>query len=199
MPAQTTSPPVPGPSHGGRVAARLNVVPRSARWVLPAAAAAFAGTEGSTITPRERALVLLRVAAIDRSPYWRTQVEGVASDLGITFDEVTVVESDEWDTVPAFGDRERAAILWADRVARRLARRDRLAYEAVRAVYDEDEFVELTMIASLAAMHTRIANALRITPEAPTGLAPRRRPVPDEMFRSWSRVMFDDLAEVIAG
>ena len=36
--------------------------------------------------------------------------------------------SDEWETAPAFTDRERAAILWADRVARRLARRDAPAY-----------------------------------------------------------------------
>jgi hypothetical protein len=54
------------------------------------------------------------------------------------------------------------------------------------------------MVASLAAMQCRIANALRIAPEAPTGLAPRRRPVPDETFRSWSAVMFADPTEVIA-
>ncbi len=198
MPAPTTSPPVPGPSDGGRVAASLAAVPRSARGVLPAAAAAVAGTEGSTITPRERALVLLRVAAIDRSPYWRTQAEGVASELGITADQVAVVETDEWETVPAFDERERGAILWADRVARRLARRDRQAYETVRAVYAEHEIVELTLVASLAAMHTRLANALRIEPEPPAGLVPRRRPVPDEAFRSWSASMFDDGTEVVA-
>ena len=191
------APPVPtatGPAVGGGLGRALGVVPRSARWILPAAAAAFAGTETSAIGQRERALLILRVASIERSPYWRTQIEGVAGDLGLTEDEITLVESDEWETAPTFDDRERAAILWADRVARRLARRDRVAYETVRAVFDEDAFVELTMIAALAAMHARIANALRIVPEPPTGLAPRARPISDDVFRTWNASMFDDHA-----
>lgn len=181
---------------GGGLERALGQVPRSARWILPAVAAAFAGTETSAIGQRERALLILRVASIERSPYWRTQIEGVAGDLGLTGDEITLVESDEWETAPAFDDRERAAILWGDRVARRLARRDRVAYEAVRAVFDEDAFVELTMIASLAAMHVRIANALRIVPEPPTGLAPRARPISDDVFRAWNASMFDDHKEI---
>jgi alkylhydroperoxidase family enzyme len=179
---------------GGGLGRTLGEVPRSARWILPAAAAAFGGTETSAIGQRERALLILRVASIERSPYWRTQIEGVAGDLGLTEDEITLVESDEWETAPAFDDRERAAILWGDRVARRLARRDRKAYEEVRTIFDEDAFVELTMIASLAAMHARIANALRIVPEPPTRLAPRARPIADDVFRAWNASMFDDHA-----
>ncbi|HYG71419.1 MAG TPA: hypothetical protein VEC15_03920 [Actinomycetota bacterium] len=190
------APPVTDPTGimtGGGLGRALGRVPRSARWILPAVAAAFAGTETSAIGQRERALLILRVASIERSPYLRTQIEGVAGDLGLTEDEITLVESDEWETA-AFDDRERAAILWGDRVARRLARRDRVAYEGVRAVFDEDAFVELTMIASLAAMHVRIANALRIVPEPPTELAPRARPISDDMFRAWNASMFDDHA-----
>lgn len=169
----------------------LETVPRSARWVLPTLTSAFRGTDASTLEPKVRALVLLRVAAVDHAPYWREQLEAVARELGITDDEVLLVGSDEWETAPAFTGRERAAILWGDRVARRLARRDGAAYRLLREEFDDAEIVELTLIASLAAMADRITNALRIAPEGPVGLTPANGSVPDEDLRRWSRRMFD--------
>ena len=150
----------------------LAEVPRSARWILPAFASAFCGTDVSTLELRTRSLVLLRVAAVDRAPYWRLQLEAGASDLGITGDELALIGSDEWETAPVFSERERAAILWADRVARRLARRDKRAFETVRAHFSDEEMVELTLVASLGAMADRFTNALRIAPEPPVGLSP---------------------------
>ena len=159
----------------------LGRVPRSARWVLPTFAAAFRG-----------ALVLLRVASIDRSPYWREQHERSAVALGIDPDELALISADEWETAPAFSDRERAAILWADRTARRLARRDAGAYRKVRAQLSEAELVELTTVVALACMATRFTNALRIVPEPPNGLSPAGLPVDDALAR-WSTEMFDAL------
>jgi alkylhydroperoxidase family enzyme len=168
----------------------LSSVPRSARWILPALSAAFCGPDVSTIDVRARALLLLRVASVDRAPYWRIQVELTAAELGITEDELILVGSDEWESTPSLTVRERAAILWGDRVARRLARRDKRAYETVRDVYSEEELVELTLVASLAAMASRITNALRVAPEGPVGMTPRAGdPGPD--LRVWRDHMFD--------
>ena len=63
---------------------QLQSSPRSARWILPALAAAFRGTEESTVDPRSRVLLLLRVASIERSPYWRLQWEHAASGLWVS-------------------------------------------------------------------------------------------------------------------
>lgn len=167
------------------------MVPRSARWILPCFASAFRGTDASTLEPKVRALLLLRVVAIDRAPYWREQMEAEALALGIKEDEVQLVGSDEWETAPAFTSRERAAILWGDRVAKRLARRDGAAYRAVREEFDDTEIVELTLVASLAVMADRITNALRIAPEGPVGLTPANGSVADEELRHWSGRMFD--------
>jgi hypothetical protein len=90
----------------------LAEVPRSARWVLPALASAFCGTDVSTLELRTRSLVLLRVVAVDRAPYWRLQLAAGARELGITEDELALIGSDEWEAAPAFSERERAAILW---------------------------------------------------------------------------------------
>jgi alkylhydroperoxidase family enzyme len=177
----------------------LSEVPRSARWILPTWSAAFSGRDVSTLGLRLRALALLRVAAVDRAPYWRSQLEAGASALGITPDELILVNSDEWEISPGFSERERAAILWADRVARRLARRDKRAYDTVRAVFTEEEFVELTLLASLGAMADRLTNALRIAPEESIGLNPSAadgteleewpaRMFEDEVGRAWEEV-----------
>ena len=170
---------------------QLQSSPRSARWILPALAAAFRGTEESTVDPRSRVLLLLRVASIERSPYWRLQWEHAARGLGVDGDQVTLVTTDDWETTPAFTDRERAAILWGDRVARRLAQRDKAAFDQVSAAFEPDEVVELTMVAALAAMAVRITNALRVSPEPPTGLAPDRHPVSDAGLAEWAQRMFD--------
>jgi hypothetical protein len=135
----------------------------------------------------------MRVAAVDRAPYWRTQFEAAARAVGITIDELRIVGSDEWETAPAFTDRDRAAITWADRIAKRLARRDAGAYRLVREHFTDEEIVELTAIASLAAMADRITNALRIPPEAPIGLTADRGPI-DGAAPAWCRGMFDDVA-----
>ena len=110
--------------------------------------------------------------------------------VGIEDDEIELVGSDEWENAPAFTDRERAAILWGDRVARRLARRDGAAYLIVREEFDDVEIVELTAVASLAAMADRLTNALRISPEKAGGLTPADGPVAEEALRRWSRSMF---------
>jgi alkylhydroperoxidase family enzyme len=180
------------PPLSSALATTLSTVPRSARWVLPTLAAAFHGGDVSTLEPKLRTLVLLRVASVDRAPYWREQHEASAAAVGVTQDEVALVTSDEWETAPVFTDRERAAILWADRTARRLARRDAAAYRAVREHLSERELVELTATVSLACMANRLTNALRISPERPTGLSPGG-PSMDESLARWSREMFDRL------
>jgi alkylhydroperoxidase family enzyme len=169
----------------------LSEVPRCARWILPTLKAAFAGTDVSTLELRTRSLVLLRVAAVDRAPYWRLHLEAGARALGITEDELVLIGSDEWAISPAFSERERAAILWADRVARRLARRDRIAFETVREHYSDEELVELTLVSSLGSMADRLTNALRIPPEPPIGLSPGSGPAPDGSLKAWPDRMFD--------
>jgi alkylhydroperoxidase family enzyme len=171
-------------------------VPRSGRWILPALAGAFRGTDVSMLDPRIRALVLLRVAAVDRAPYWRLQLEAGGRELGITDDELALVGSDEWEVSPAFSERERAAILWADRVARRLARRDKRAFEIVRAHFSDQELVELTLVSSLGAMADRLTNALRIAPEPPIGLSPGVAGPADAVLEAWPARMFG--ADLIA-
>lgn len=172
----------------------LGLVPRSGRWALPVLAAAFRGTEGSTVEPRVRALMLLRQAAHDRAPFWRRSFESAALALGVPRDVVTVVQGDEWEWAPGLTDRERAAVQWGDRVARRLARRDAGAYTDLCAAFSPDEVVELTLVASLAACFHRFTNAVRLDGTAPEELTPAPGPVAERDLAWWAAHMFDDVA-----
>ena len=179
------------PAEESALARSLASSPRTARWILPALAAAFRGADDSTLEPRARALLLLRVAAVESSPYWRMQWEHAARTVGVADDQVALVVTDGWDTATSFTERERAAVRWADRVARRLAQRDVGSYDDLSAVFDADEIVEITMAAALAAMAVRITNSLRISPEAPTGLGPDEGGLDEAVFATWSRRLFD--------
>jgi hypothetical protein len=67
----------------------LAMVPRSGgRWDLRCFASAFRGTDASMLEPRVRAPLLLRVAAVDRAPYRREELEAGARELRIHEDEV---------------------------------------------------------------------------------------------------------------
>jgi alkylhydroperoxidase family enzyme len=59
------------------------------------------------------------------------------------------VSSDDWEACGLFDDRDRAAILWADRVTRNEAHADPDAWARVRAVFTEPQAVELTLVACL--------------------------------------------------
>jgi alkylhydroperoxidase family enzyme len=166
----------------------LAEVPRSARWLLPVIAASVQGTPQSAIEARIRALMLLRCAALERSPYWRVHCETAARQVGVTPEEITLIGTDEWELAPGFTERERAAVIWSDRVGRRLAKRDAKAYATLTDHFTPTEIVELTLVSSLAAFLTRFTNALRIPPEAPQTPSPVM-PVSAASLERWAADM----------
>lgn len=66
-----------------------------------------------------------------------------------------------------FDERERAALAWAETVTR-VAETGvpDAAYEAVRAVFEEEELVDLTIAISLMNAYNRVAISFRNTPQA---------------------------------
>lgn len=66
-----------------------------------------------------------------------------------------------------FDERERAALAWAETVTR-VAETGvpDAAYEAVRAVFEEEELVDLTIAIGLMNAYNRVAISFRNTPQA---------------------------------
>ena len=63
---------------------------------------------------------------------------------------------------PLLNDREKAAVLWAEHVAKNTAKSRDEIFEHVRDVFNEQEVVELTMICGLFNFRNRYIDPLQI-------------------------------------
>ena len=102
---------------------------------------------------------------------------------GITEEQITIIRSDGYMDSPLLSPREKAAVLWAEHVTRNTAKfRDDVAGE-VQKHFSEQEFVELTFVASYFNMRNRYHDALNLPiDEAPTiGDVMRLRPDPNKL------------------
>ncbi|HSL09995.1 MAG TPA: hypothetical protein VLA82_01595 [Actinomycetota bacterium] len=88
-----------------------------------------------------------------------------------------------------FGERERVAIAWADRVTRNEAHADAALWDRVRSVFDEDEVVELTLAACLFNFLNRFNDTmwLELDGGAP---ANARLSIPPASFRRYADAMY---------
>ena len=88
---------------------------------------------------------------------------------GVAIEKLALVQA--WDEGGAlFDTRERAALAWAETVTRVAATNvPDDAYQAVRAVFEERELVDLTIAIGLMNTYNRLAISFRNTPQAVAG------------------------------
>lgn len=166
-------------------------LPRVARWVLPATALLRRGSSSSSVNRRTRALVTLRMAALDGSEYWLAQQRAIAADVGLSSAEVDALDGGDWHDVASFDESDRAVLAWVDGVNINEAKRDKAAYAALEAHFDGGQIVELTALAGMCALLDRFANALELAPDpsAPVDVAAG---VDSEEFERWAATMFEE-------
>ena len=70
------------------------------------------------------------------------------------------ISLDEYRHSPRFSERERAAVLWAEHVARNTARYRDDVFDEVRRQFDDAELVELTGVCGLFAQSNRFQDSL---------------------------------------
>ena len=85
---------------------------------------------------------------------------------GITHEQIIAMSSDDYLDSELFSEREKAAILWAEHVTRNTARERGDVYERVKALFNDAEIVELTLICAMFNMINRINDSLEIEIEA---------------------------------
>jgi alkylhydroperoxidase family enzyme len=90
-----------------------------------------------------------------------------------------------------FDERDRAAIVWADRVTRNEAHADPVAWERARAWFTDEELVELTLAASLFNFLNRFNDTmwLELDGGAPEGANLHIEP---EAFRRYADAIAGD-------
>lgn len=164
-------------------------LPRISRWLLPVASILIRGTESSTVEPRVRALVVLRMAAMDNSPYWEEQSDHARS-IGISPAELDAITGDDWQELDTLSDRENAALQWTTSVATNDAKRDPHSFAALEENFNASEIVELTAVAAMCASMDRLANAFQLEPEDPFD-ADHSSPVTEDVLATWAETMFE--------
>jgi AhpD family alkylhydroperoxidase len=111
-------------------------------------------------------LVYLRVSQINNCAYCLDMHTRDLLKKGQKIEKLALVQA--WaEAGDLFDARERAALAWAETVTRvaETGVPDE-AYEAARAVFDEREFVDLTIAIGLINTYNRLAISFRSTPQA---------------------------------
>ena len=111
-------------------------------------------------------LVYLRVSQINNCAYCLDSHTRDLIKKGVKIEKLALVQA--WaEAATLFDERERAALAWAETVTR-VAETGvpAEAYQAVRAVFEEREVVDLTIAISLMNAYNRMAISFRNTPQA---------------------------------
>ena len=111
-------------------------------------------------------LIYLRVSQINNCAYCLDMHSRDLARRGMAPEKLVLVQA--WrEAGPLFGDRERAALAWAETVTRvaETGVPDQ-AFAAARAVFTEKELADLTIAIGLMNAYNRLAISFRKTPEA---------------------------------
>ncbi|GLR94691.1 MULTISPECIES: carboxymuconolactone decarboxylase family protein [Bradyrhizobium] len=138
--------------------------------VAPAGIKALGGVYGYVLQSRLSAtlieLVYLRISQINNCAYCLDMHTRDLLKKGEKVEKIALLQA--WrEAGNLFDDRERAALAWAETVTRvaETGVPDE-AYQAVRAVFEERELVDLTIAISLMNAYNRMAISFRATPAA---------------------------------
>jgi alkylhydroperoxidase family enzyme len=114
---------------------------------------------------RLRELVIIRIAHLHRMAYvLRQHVPKLALADGVSVAECDALA--DWPPSPFFDARERAALAHADEMVRTGTVAD-ATFDGLRAHFDEQAIVELTVLIGSYIMHNRVFAALQIDLEPP--------------------------------
>ena len=118
-------------------------------------------------------LVYLRISQINNCAYCLDMHTRDLIKMGVKTDKLALVQAFA-EAAPLFSERERAALAWAETVTRvaQTGVPDE-AYQAVRAVFEERELVDLTIAISLMNAYNRMAISFRNTPQAAVAMTAR--------------------------
>ncbi|MCI0431773.1 MAG: carboxymuconolactone decarboxylase family protein [Rhodospirillales bacterium] len=138
--------------------------------IAPAGMKALGGVYGyvmeSSLPAALVDLVYLRVSQINNCAYCLDMHTRDLLKKGMKVEKLALVQA--WaEAGTLFDERERAALAWAETVTR-VAETGVPAepYQAVRAVFEEREVVDLTIAISLMNAYNRMAISFRNTPQA---------------------------------
>ncbi len=89
--------------------------------------------------------------------------------LGLSQDQINLLEGDDWKDSDLFDDKEKAVIRWADEVSKFRAKKNDFAFSEMKKYFSDRQIVELTFICGMWHLSGRLAEALHLVVEPPGG------------------------------
>ena len=138
----------------GPIAAALANAPELMEVTQPFLGAVYGPT---SVEPRLKEIVVLRVSSANGCRYCTETHTGVAREMGFEQDEVAALRG-EGPAPERWDERERAALVFSEA----LSNRPEAAVEVLRPHFAEPQIVELVTLASTTVMLNRFATALEL-------------------------------------
>jgi AhpD family alkylhydroperoxidase len=119
----------------------------------------------TTLDAALREMIILRVSLLNGAEY-QARIHGTSHALkaGLSAEQIALLAAD-WQDSTLFSPAQRAALAWADAMTREIEVPDAL-HDELKKHFDDQAVVEITVLSGAYNMHTRVARALRIEPEA---------------------------------
>ena len=187
----------------GRVPNSMRVygrVPISAAWLLPFLVSLQREGAGGRLDGRTKELIVLKTSFTNACEYCATHNTSLGQATGLDLEQIEVLTGNYQDT-PVLSDRDKAVVRWAEAVTRNEAARDRTAFEALTAYFDEDEIVEITWLSAMFNMLNRVHDSLQLDLELPDDVAQIQRSshIPHEAVVRWAAGMVEIMDRRLEG
>jgi len=168
-------------------------VPHLGKLLLPLPLALTHDGVGAALPAALRAMALLATSRVNAAPYSLAHHRAMARAAGLSAEHRAALESGAVAASPAFGPRERAAVAWAEHVARNTAKERDDVFEELHTHFDDTAIVELTAICTVACKMDRIHNALRLPMEGSAEFAALHRSerIDPDRLRNYLRSVVD--------
>lgn len=119
--------------------------------------------KGSPIDPALRSLVTVRISQINRCSFCIDINSALLQKRGVAIEKVLALA--DYETNPAYTERERAALAYAEAMTRSDRRVDDAIFQSLRTHFSEDQILELTAVIAYQNLSSKFNAALDVPPQ----------------------------------
>ena len=114
-------------------------------------------------------LVIARTAILNHSINCTGHNVDLAHAVGVSWEQLDLLDGDGWRESDAFSDKEKAVIHWADEVSNQGAYDNDAAFEELAKYFTTRQVVELTFLCCMWNLSGRLTEAFHLMVEPPDG------------------------------
>jgi uncharacterized peroxidase-related enzyme len=117
------------------------------------------------LPPKQRELVILRVARLNNCEYEWAGHTALALEIGVSQQQINAIA--DWQNSSEFSDAERAILQYTDEVTQNVSVTDQ-TFSTLRKFLNEQAIVEVTLTAGFYGMLARVLVPLQVEPDEGT-------------------------------